>query len=485
MSAHGVKGFFHGFQPVFRGRIADHHVVRAEEFCRDRFQVADQLRFMLFEMFLDLFNNFVIPDAVCIVLELGDRRSIGQGAERRRRMAGREEGHLEPGFQHGQDLFQPLLIIQLRLHQDLPHHGKEHIHLRIQGFSFHFKCGAERLFFYFRHIRVQLQRGADAAGVHVDLVKKFSVFIVRGVDDPQHALQDPHIRKLLFPDAGQVEHEGHIPDAVGLHIVVDHLYAVYFPLIVIDRCDLPGNVGALQHRNLRQVLRRGLLFLVGFQLFCIPDELLHFFCGEAFLICLQFFRQFPVHPRGASLLRTDDHDGSVGIVKQPGPDQILKISRLHLALQEFKCRDGLHVDKRFLFIIKPAVEKLQPVHQAPRIAAEIRLAETEFIVINAGTERFFINAVLRQIPERIFHHPDKRFLLFHIGALGDHREDRLVYAIIVRSHDILANAGVQQRFLKRRARRGQKGIVQDLESQIQLLIQRSADHLIVGKIGII
>ena len=142
----------------------------------------------------------------------------------------------------------------------------------------------------------------------------------------------------------------------------------------------------------------------------------------------------------------------MGIIQQIFPDQFLKIPCLHLTFQELKCGDRLHMDKRFLLIVEPAVEQLEAVHQSPRIISEVRLPEAEFVIVNSCTERFLIHTVPGNLSERILDHTDKLFLLLHVRILRYHRENRLVHTIIIRTHDILSYACVKERFLKRSAR---------------------------------
>ena len=111
------------------------------------------------------------------------------------------------------------------------------------------------------------------------------------------------------------------------------------------------------------------------------------------------------------------------------------------------------MDKRLLFIIKPAVKELEPIHQPPRIIAEIRLAETEFIVIDPRAQRLLIDAVVRDPPQCLFDHTDKIFFLLHVRILRDHREDRLIDPIVIRAHDILSDPRIKERFFQRSAGR--------------------------------
>ena len=128
------------------------------------------------------------------------------------------------------------------------------------------------------------------------------------------------------------------------------------------------------------------------------------------------------------------------------------------------------MDKRILLIVEPAVKHLKPIHQPSRIAAEIRLPETELIVIDARTDRFLVYSFFRDIPQRILDHPDKSFFLLHVGIFRYHGENGLVNAIVIGAHDIFADPRVKERFFQRSAGRGQQRIVQDLKTEIKLFV---------------
>ena len=173
------------------------------------------------------------------------------------------------------------------------------------------------------------------------------------------------------------------------------------------------------------------------------------------------------------------------VIQKISPDQLFKIPGFHLTLQELERRDRFHMDERFLLIIEPAVKKLQPVHKTSRIISEISLAEAEFMVIDSGAQRFSVDTVRGNILQCIFNDADKRFFLLYISVLRDHGEDRLIYTVVIGTHNVLSYPRIQERFLERRARSAQERVIQDLECQIQFFIQRGADHLIVRKISII
>ena len=319
----------------------------------------------------------------------------------------------------------------------------------------------------------------------IDLIEQLPVFVIVCVDDPEDALKDAHVWQEFLTDAGQVEHQRRITDPVGLHIMVDHFHSSDLFLFIKDRRDLSGDIFPLQDRDLRHIFRAVLFFLVCFQFLRRLHHLFSFFPAQALFVSFQLLGQRLIHLCRASPLRTDDDDGAVSIIQQIFPDQFFKISCVHLALQELKGGDRLHVDKRFLVVIKPAVKKLQSVHQSPRVVSKVRLTEPELMVVDPCPERFLIHPLLCDLPKSILDHTDELLFLLHVRILGNDGEDGLIDPIIVGSHNVLSDARVHQRFFQRSARRGQERIVQDLECKVKLLIQRSPDHLVPGKVGII
>ena len=267
--------------------------------------------------------------------------------------------------------------------------------------------------------------------------------------------------------------------------MMNDFYPVRIHLIIENRSDLSGNVFSLQNRYLCQILLGRLLFLILFQFLCRLNQSFNLFSGKAFFIGFEALCQFPVHTCRASLFRTDNYNGPVSIIQQIFPDQILKISGFHIFLQKFKNRDGLHVDKGLFFVIQPAVKQLKPVHQSPGIVAEIRLAEPEFMIVNSGSQSFPVHTLICDFLQGILNYTDKFILLLQLSILGYNRKNRLINSIVVGSQNILSDPRVQKGLFQRRAGSGQKGIIQNLERQIQLFIQGSADDLIVGKIGIL
>ena len=311
---------------------AHHQVIPPEDLRRDLFQIADQRVLLFLKMLLRFLHGLVISNPVRIVLELGNGGRIGQRPQRRRRMSGGLETHLQPGFEHGKDFFQTLLILQLRLHQNLPHHPKQDIHLRIQRLALHLKGRTERLFFYISHIRIHFQRSPNAPGMHIDLVKQFAVFIAGGIDDPQHGLEHPHVGQLFLRHAGQVEHQCHISDAVGIDLMVYQRNPLHLFFFIKDGRDLPGDILPAQDRDLLPVLLCILALLIVLQCRRVCDQPFLLGIGEAVLIRLEPLFQLLVQTGRPAPLRLHSHDGAVGVVQKPLLDQLLKISGADLLL---------------------------------------------------------------------------------------------------------------------------------------------------------
>ena len=91
--------------------------------------------------------------------------------------------------------------------------------------------------------------------MNINLIKQLAVFIICRIDNTKHTLKDSHIRKFLFFDTGEIEHQCYIPDAVRLHVVVHHLHTADLFFIIIDWCNLSGNILPLQYRDLLQIFR--------------------------------------------------------------------------------------------------------------------------------------------------------------------------------------------------------------------------------------
>ena len=143
------------------------------------------------------------------------------------------------------------------------------------------------------------------------------------------------------------------------------------------------------------------------------------------------------------------------------------------------------MNKWLCLIIKPAVEDLQSVHQPLRIASEVCLAVTEFMIIDSRFQCLFVHSVFYDSLQCIFDHLHKFCLLLFIGILCHDGEDRLIGAAVIGTADIFSDSGFQKCLCDRCSRCGKQRIVQDLECQVQLFIQRSSDDFIVRKIGII
>ena len=111
----------------------------------------------------------------------------------------------------------------------------------------------------------------------IDLIEQFTVFVICCINNAEHTLQDSHIGKFLFFDAGKIKHQCDIADAIRLYIVVHHLHAVDFFFIIVNRRDFSGDVLSVKHRDLLQIFRCRLFLLILFQLFRILYKFLYLF----------------------------------------------------------------------------------------------------------------------------------------------------------------------------------------------------------------
>ena len=107
------------------------------------------------------------------------------------------------------------------------------------------------------------------------------------------------------------------------------------------------------------------------------------------------------------------------------------------------------------------------------------------MVIKTCLQRFFIDPLLYKIKKNTFYQFYKVLLLAFIGILCDHREDRLIDSVVIRTHNVFSYTCIRQRFFQRRARCGKQGIIQNLERKIQFPVKACTNHFVVGKIGIV
>ena len=88
----------------------------------------------------------------------------------------------------------------------------------------------------------------------------------------------------------------------------------------------------------------------------------------------------------------------MGILQQIFPDQSLKIAFAHLLLQEREIIQGFQMQEGAVVLIEPAVEGLQAVHQARGIISKICLPVAELEIVDTGTQGFFVQSFLCQLP---------------------------------------------------------------------------------------
>ena len=155
---------------------------------------------------------------------------------------------------------------------------------------------------------------------------------MRGIDNSKRRLQDPHIRQQLFRNAGHIEQQIQISDAVGLYLMKDHGNSCRLFFFIEYRRDLTGNVFSFQNRDLLQILRPVLFGLVLLQLAGLRYQFFSFFRAQSVLVGRKLFPKLPVHPGGPSLFRFHHHNGSMRILQKISADQIFVIAGADLLL---------------------------------------------------------------------------------------------------------------------------------------------------------
>ena len=137
------------------------------------------------------------------------------------------------------------------------------------------------------------------------------------------------------------------------------------------------------------------------------------------------------------------------IVQKPRLYQLFKIAGTLLQLLSKK-REGLsrlQMQKRLIFIVKPAVHALQAVDQALGETAKIRLPVFKLRTVDARKQRLFIDSVHSHSCERLPDNLQKTFLVRLVGIFCHHGKDGLVSRIVIGADDILSDTRIQKRLL--------------------------------------
>ena len=301
----------------------------------------------------------------------------------------------------------------------------------------------------------------------------------------QHTGEDAHIGHQCLRHLPGIKIQLYIADAVGFLFGEQHLCGAIPDLFQRRYFRLLSDIGNLQHRNGGQCCRIVRRLLVRPQVLRIRRQFLFFFFRKAVFIGGQLLLLRRIHPGSQSPLRPDQHKRRMGIVQEIRLDQLFIVIRIQLLFQIPERIQRFQMHQRHTLIIEPAVICLETIHQSLRVRAEICLPVLEFIIIDPGLQRFPIYAPAGDPGKGLLNDLHKRLFLLRVGLLGDHRENRLVYAVVVGAHDILSDTGIQQRLLQRCAGSPQQHILQHLERQIQLRIQAGANNFIIGKVGVI
>ena len=120
------------------------------------------------------------------------------------------------------------------------------------------------------------------------------------------------------------------------------------PSLYIDRRDFRGNIFSSKHRNLRQIFRRRFFFLIRFQIFCILLQVSQSLLRTDFLYTPAVSLQAPdpllaVLPFSGRMITI----ARVGFSKRLISDQLSQNNLFRSDFQKLKCRNRLHMDKRF------------------------------------------------------------------------------------------------------------------------------------------
>ena len=78
-------------------------------------------------------------------------------------------------------------------------------------------------------------------------------------------------------NTGQVKQKRCVSNSIRLNFMVYQLHSACLKLFIINRCNLSGNIFASEYRNLRQIFRCRLFFLIFFQLFRCFHKCIDFF----------------------------------------------------------------------------------------------------------------------------------------------------------------------------------------------------------------
>ena len=165
-------------------------------------------------------------------------------------------------------------------------------------------------------------------------------------------------------------------------------------LLVQERMCFFTQVFSFQHRDLCQIFRGGLFFLICLQCLCLCDHSLQLFCGKRSLFLCKHLFQFFTFSALHSFFRKQGYDRFMCIIQNLIFHKLFKIISLYQLLQCVKSLIRFNMHKWSLVIIQPAVQCLQTIHQPFWIRPEICFLIFKLIAVNSRKQGIFINAVL-------------------------------------------------------------------------------------------
>ena len=110
------------------------------------------------------------------------------------------------------------------------------------------------------------------------------------------------------------------------------------------------------------------------------------------------------------------------------------------------------MDKRLVFIIKPAIHDLESIHKSFWIISKISFSVSEFVVVDSCQQRFLVDAILHLISKNVFNHLHKLIFLTFLSIFRNDRENRLIHTVVIRTHNVFSDSGIGKGLLKRCSR---------------------------------
>ena len=173
------------------------------------------------------------------------------------------------------------------------------------------------------------------------------------------------------------------------------------------------------------------------------------------------------------------------IVQEFFTDNIFKITGPDLLPEPLERVKLPERRERITVVVEPCVKDHQPVHEAFRISAVIRLPELELHKIERGKERLFIDSLLHFGKERVPDHLDHPVRILLLRILRDDRVKGLKDPVAQAPAYISADAGIEEGLPYRRSCRREKNGVKDAQSDDLPDILRISHDKVPGEICIL